>query len=62
MTEHNDARSTSMVPILNVSDSRAAPDFYRDQLEFEIRWEWGEPVDHACVAIGDAERFLCENG
>ena len=40
MTEHNDARSTSMVPILNVSDSRAAPDFYRDQLEFEIRWEW----------------------
>ena len=50
------------MPIFSVSDLQASLRFYLEVLRFEKRWEWGDPPDYACVALGDAELFLCQGG
>jgi catechol 2,3-dioxygenase-like lactoylglutathione lyase family enzyme len=51
-----------LVPIFSVRDLQASLRFYTDVLLFDKRWEWGDPPDYACVALGDAELFLCQDG
>ncbi|MGB1108987.1 MAG: bleomycin resistance protein [Gammaproteobacteria bacterium] len=62
MTDSSCEHQTFMVPIFSVTDMEKAFEFYTSVLGMEKRWEWGEPVDYACVATEDAELFLCLNG
>ena len=50
------------VPIFSVTDLDRSLHFYVEVLDFEKRWEWGDPPDYASVAFGDAELFLCQGG
>lgn len=51
-----------LVPIFSVADLQASLRYYVEVLQFEKRWDWGDPPDYACVAFGDAELFLCQKG
>lgn len=51
-----------LTPILTCSDIAATIAFFEEKLGFEKRWDWGEPVDFACVASGKVEVFLCQDG
>lgn len=62
MTLEDIRQSAFMVPIFPVTDMARALDYYVNTLGFEKRWEWGEPVDYACVSFGPTELFLCLNG
>ena len=45
-----------------VDDQEKALRFYTETLGFQKEWEWGEPVDYACVSRGDVRVFLCQDG
>lgn len=56
------AGETFAVPILNVASVKRSLAYYTEILGFSIQWEWGDPVDFACVSLGKSEVFLGENG
>src|SRR5205823_6622429 len=41
---------TRMNPVLAVSDVQKALSYYRDILDFEVTWTWGEPLARVGVA------------
>lgn len=55
-------QSAFAVPILRVDNLSASFEYYVDVLQFEKRWDWGEPPDYGCVALGKVELFLCQEG
>ena len=40
---------SAMSPVLAVDDLRAALDYYRDVLGFDVTWTWGDPASRAGV-------------
>lgn len=62
MSDERNESGDFMVPVFSVTDMDRAFAFYTGVLGLEKRWEWGEPVDYACVATEHSELFLCLNG
>lgn len=62
MTLDRIRRSACVAPIFYVSDIQRSLHFYTEVLGFEKQWDWGDPVDFACVAFGEVELFLCQEG
>ena len=54
-------RFEKAVPILAVRNIVASIGYYVDKLGFEKQWEWGDPVDFACVRRDGVELFLSLN-
>jgi len=50
-----------VVPILTVRNIPASIDYYVDKLGFQKKWEWGDPVDFACVRRDQVELFLSQS-
>ena len=55
-------KSACVVPILSVRDIQASFEYYVAKLQFEKRWDWGDPATFGCVALGSAEIFFCQGG
>jgi ankyrin repeat protein/uncharacterized glyoxalase superfamily protein PhnB len=47
-----------IVPILSVRNISASIEYYVDKLGFQKKWEWGDPVDFACVGRNQVDLFL----
>jgi catechol 2,3-dioxygenase-like lactoylglutathione lyase family enzyme len=60
--ERNVNRFEHIIPILNVKSVPASIAYYVDKLGFEKKWDWGEPVDFACVGRDQVELFFCQGG
>lgn len=52
----------SIIPILHTQNIQQSFAYYTEQLGFEKRWEWGDPVDFGCVGKDDVDIFFCLNG
>lgn len=50
-----------LTPILNVSNVEESFDWF-GKLGWSKKWGWGEPVTFGCVASGECEIFLCQDG
>ncbi|HUQ06548.1 MAG TPA: glyoxalase superfamily protein [Kofleriaceae bacterium] len=48
-------------PIFAVASLRDELAYYRDQLGFQVDWEWGEPADFASVSRSETTIFLGES-
>lgn len=49
----------SLIPILYSSNMQQSFAYYTEQLGFEKKWEWGNPVDFGCVGKDEVEIFFC---
>lgn len=52
MAKRSAIRCEAIYPTVEIPDVRAAAEFYRDNLGFEIEFLWGEPPVHAGVSVG----------
>src|ERR1700693_3639670 len=49
---------TGHATVLYVRDMQAALAYYRDKLGFRVQFTWDEPVQYACLYLGDAAVHL----
>jgi catechol 2,3-dioxygenase-like lactoylglutathione lyase family enzyme len=54
MSRKFDAGCTGIYPTLAATDLMATIDFYREKLDFDLRFLWGEPPTHGAVWLGEA--------
>lgn len=48
-------------PILYSKDVKASLKYYREVLDFDDSWEWGDPTDFGGVVKDGVEIFFCLN-
>lgn len=48
--------------ILCAADIGAAISHFTEILGWQLAWDWGDPVDFACVTLDQVELFLCHDG